>query len=277
MKEYLERIHYPEMTLYRTLFKNSERWNGVDKLENKVLIIYCEGGYGDIIQFARYFEFLKDKKSTIILYCKTELWRLLSQLEGIDGVWYDETKIPKHDFHILSMSLPFLLGELETTKFPYLKIKEPTDLGKYKKFFKIGIAWEGNPNHTNNELRSCPLKLFKPLWSIPNSKIFMMQDGIQLPSLSEGCEELELYGTKMSDFFDTASLIESMDVIITVDTSIVHIAGALNKPTYLMLSNPEDPRWEVQEWYPSVTIIRQIRSWIPVISEIVNRIKKDMQ
>mgnify|MGYP000855262822 len=274
MQEYLERIHYPEMENYRRKFKNSIRWNGIDDLDKKVIVVYCEGGYGDVVQFCRYFKELKTKGCEVILYCSRPLMRILSKVEGVDGLWDNLDKVPKHDYHVLSMSLPFLLEE-QPVEFPYVKIDNKIEVPKDK--LKIGIAWEGNPDHTNNDLRSCPLKFLKPLWEIKNSQIFMVQKEVKLQTLTEDCQSLELYSSKINDFYDLAVLINEMDVIVTVDTSVVHIAGALNKPTYLMLSNPEDPRWEVKEWYPNVTIIRQVRSWGPVVKEIVSRIKKGLK
>lgn len=246
------------MEYYRSLYANSERWNGVEDISGKRVIVYCEQGMGDIIQFARYVPYLKQRGCTTIMHCPTALHRLfLNHLHGVDEVFdKDNETVPKHDFHVLSLSLPFLL-QIEKAAIPYIHVLEKTDLSEFSGCFKVGIAWEGNPEHTNNAQRSCPLNCFRELHDIPNLKLFMLQKNIHQQELLKGAEDLEIYGTEINDFLDTAKLIAAMDAIAVVDTSVLHLAGAMNKTAHCLLSKPEDPRWSVAQWYNSVKFCRQ--------------------
>lgn len=250
--ENLDRLQSPKMEYYHEVYKNSTRWNGVDDLSNKRVIVYCEQGFGDIIQFSRYFPIIKQMCGELIIHCPKELHRLFSDYTAIDK---EEENLPEHDFHVLSMSLPFCLPQTDI-KHPYLKVSESTDLSEYNDFIKIGIAWEGNPEHSNNDERSCPLVHFKKLQT-DKTKLFMIQKEIHIPELIDGAEDLDLYGSEITDFYDTAKLLNSLDIIVSIDTSVLHLACALGKPTYGLLSYRCDPRWDVDNWYDSLTITRQ--------------------
>lgn len=162
--------------------------------------------------------------------------------------------LPEHDCHILSLSLPFILKDPKV-EFPYIKINTKKDLKEYNNDFKIGIAWEGNPNHSNNDKRSCPLKYFKHLVS-SKSKLFMIQQHVHLKELTNGAEDLDLLGYEIKDMYDTAELINIMDIIVSVDTSVLHLAGALNKNCFGLIKKEHDPRWNVRIWYNSIKFIR---------------------
>lgn len=232
------------MTYYRETYKDSPTWDG--KAKGKKLIIYAEQGYGDIIQFARFF---KHTGNYTILACPLPLHRLMSQV--VDEVFdKEDPNLPEHDYHICSMSLPFVLNKFDYDD-PYFH-SEKADIG-YKKQLKIGIAWEGNPENKTNQTRSCPLKYFKQL---RKAKFFMLQDKVYLPEYVEECDDFELLGIEMQDFKDTASLIAAVDVVISVDTAALHLAGAMGKKAYGILSDPCDERWNVRKWYPSVTLVK---------------------
>jgi hypothetical protein len=258
--ECLDRLNRDEMEYYHKVYENSERWNGIESLDGKKIIIYCEQGFGDIIHFSRYFKFLKQRNCEILLHCPKDLHRLFSEFDCpmIDRCNFD---IPIHDFHTLSMSLPFNLDNPHI-EFPYLHISNSTDISEIElpeQSIKVGIAWEGNPNHSNNDERCCPLIYFKKLSdNMPNLKMFSLHKNIHTSDLVLGSEDMELYGADIVDFQDTAELIAAMDVIISVDTSVLHLAGALNKPSYGLLSLNCDPRWDIDiNWYPSVKLLKQ--------------------
>jgi hypothetical protein len=248
------------MEYYREVYKHSNRWNGVESLKDKTVIIYCEQGYGDIIQFARYFKEIKDLSATVYLHCPQGLHKLFakclnSKFKLIDR---DNHKIPNHDFHVLSLSLPFLLNNKQESC-PYLNVPEKAFLDHLEDYTKIGIAWEGNPDHSNNNERSCHLFHFRSFYQIPNVKLFMLQKGLHRGDFSDKCGDMELYATELNDFYDTAKLVNAMDVIVTVDTSVVHLAGAMGKKTFCLLSHKCDARWDLtnQTWYPNVTLLKQ--------------------
>lgn len=257
--ECIDRIYSPKMEYYRDVYSNSERWNGVESLKGKRIIVYCEQGYGDIIQFARCIPYLKQQGCEVVLHCPQALHSLFTDcLPGVDSVFdKDEEKLPPHDFHVLSLSMPFLL-KIERAAVPYIHLKEKADLGvEMEPFFKIGIAWEGNKEHTNNEQRSCLLNYFREIHDLPNVKLFMIQKEINDPRFLVGAEDLEIYGSEINDFKDTAKLINAMDTIACVDTSVLHLAGAMNKSAHGLLSIPEDARWKACQWYSSVKFARQ--------------------
>jgi len=270
MNEYLERLNDPRMDHYKKVYKKSKKWDGIFNLNGKTVITYCEQGYGDCIQFARYFPYLKRLGCRLIAACPKELHRLFKAQSKIDDVLDKESAdLPDHDFHVLSMSLPFLLKKTDMTfqKKPYIFVNEKVDLGELSKYHKIGIAWEGNPEHTNNMERSCPVKYFRSLESEKN-KLFMLNNEAHLPELID--EEIELYSTEIEDFYDTAKLINSMDVIVTVDTVALHLAGAMGKKLYGLFSHRYDPRWSAGRWYPTMTSIKQSSSgdWESVFGKV---------
>jgi hypothetical protein len=185
----------------------------------------------------------------------------------------DDEDIPPHDYHIPSMSLPFVLNQTDVPV-PYLKC-DTIDL-EYESI-KIGIAWEGNHLHTNNAERSCPLHFFKQL-KTPTTRLYVLQKYVNDVNLIKGCDDLELHGTEIANFMDTAKLINSVDVVVTVDTSVLHLAGALGIKTYGLLSYRSDPRWNIgQNWYPSVTLIRQrdVGDWEGVFCELLHILKEN--
>lgn len=274
--EVVDRVSALQMSFYRNVYSNSIRWNGKDDLKEKTVIVYCEQGLGDTLQFVRYTKHLKQICKKIILHCALPLHSLFKDhLDGVDELLDKNNEIlPFHDYHILSMSLPFLL-QTPKEEFPYIKIKENTEIG-YEHYFKIGIAWEGSPSHTNNKQRSCPLRHFKILEKIPNLKLFMLQDKIHLNKWLKNCEEMDINGVEINDFKDTAKLINSLDLIISVDTSILHLAGAMDKKAIALLSNPGDARWDVYNWYPSIIPIKQKKSghWNSVFKELEMKVKE---
>lgn len=258
--ECLDRLSHAKMEFYRDCYKDSERWNGIESLAGKKVVVYCEQGYGDIIQFARYIPFLKKEGCEVVLHCPEALNRLFAEF-GCEMIDRYNPHIPEHDYHIPSMSLPFDLGNPEVT-FPYLHVDEMMDLSEAqlpKGCVKIGIGWEGNPEHSNNDERCCPLMHFKRLTEkLPNAKLFTLHPVFHNSDYVLGAEDMELYGATLDDFYDTAKLINAMDMVVTVDTSVLHLAGALNKKTFGLLSYQHDPRWDIDvNWYPSIQLLRQ--------------------
>lgn len=278
--EYTERLLHPKMEYYRECYKNSERWDGESSLNEKTVIVYGEQGYGDIIQFLRYIPLLQKYGCKIILHIPTCLHSLIDNLIGGKYSCIDKNdfNLPEHDYHIPSMSLPFLLGT-HSSDHPYLKIDEKLNV-ELDDYFKIGIAWEGNPNHSNNHDRCCPLGVFRKLHNMPKTKLFMVQKEVQEQKLIEGSSDLEILGVELTDFQSTAKLLNIMDVIVSVDTSVLHLAGALGKKAYCLLSYNHDPRWDLDiEWYPTMKFIKQKNTgdWLGVASEINMHVEMDRQ
>ncbi len=269
MPENLDRLSHPKMEYYRHVYKNSERWNGSDNIDGKTVVVYCEQGFGDIIQFSRYIPALKERCGHVIMHCPQALHRLFEQY-GVELLDKFDENVPKHDYHVCSMSLPFVLEQIEVPV-PYLKVDE-AELIDFDGV-KIGIAWEGNPEHSNNDERNCPLRHFFTL-ALPKTQLYMVQKEIHIPELIDGAETMNLMGAELNDFYDTAKLLNSMDFVVSVDTSVVHLAGAMGVPTFVMLSHNHDPRWEVANWYPSLTFIKQCQpnSWLGTFDALMKKL-----
>lgn len=253
----IDRINHPLMEYYRFVYKNSVLWDGKQDLNNKTVIVYCEQGYGDIIQFLRYIPYLKNLNCKIILHCPVELHRLIkNHCLGIDELLDKfNPELPIHDYHILLMELPFLLQLKEIPRDPYIFNLGTKDISD-NNATKIGIVWEGRTN-------SCPLYNFKLL----KGELYCLQKDIQLNSLANGCESLDLFGVLIEDFLDTAKLINSLDAVVSVDTSVLHLAGAIGKRTYALLDKDYDSRWDIP-WYTNFKLMKFKDNWSDVFKAI---------
>jgi hypothetical protein len=247
-----ERVKNPLMEYYRHVYHFSPKWNGKDSLAGKTVIVYCEQGFGDIIQMVRWIPALKEQGCNVILHAPAAIHPVLQCLD-VDLLDKNDPKLPKHNYHILSLTLPFRLG-VGIPPAPYLKYDRIADVSDCDAKIKIGIAWEGSPEHPKNIDRCCPLKHFGILLE-PGTALFMLQNKIHLPELTEGVD-FDLYGSEIKDFGDTAALMNAMDLIVSVDTSILHLAGALGKRAYGILHEDADPRWKIANWYDSVSLLQ---------------------
>ena len=262
------------------------KWKG-QHLNNRKILIATEQGFGDSIQFIRYLPLVKEKGGHVIFECKKELISLFNNFPGINQLVEKDNNIPlnvEYDYYIHLMSLP---GIFNTTikaipnKIPYLKANPSLQKNLSSKFqtdkLKIGIAWAGNPEQENDKNRSATLDIFKPLKKIPNIRLFSLQVGKPSEQLND--PEIIDLSPHIKDFADTATLIENLDLIISIDTSVAHLAGAMGKPTWVLLTKIPDWRWLLNRtdtpWYPTMKLFRQkIKgSWEPVITEICSNIK----
>lgn len=253
-----DRINRPEMEYYRSVYSNSKLWSG-ELLEGKRILVYMEQGYGDQILFLRYITALKTRKpKQIILHANSGLKRIIENL-GVEYFDKWDENIPDHDLHILSFDLPQLCGNQIPLE-PYIHVTEKMELLEGS---NVGIAWEGNPKHIHNHFRSCPLKHFKKLNGV---NLFMLQQTIHTPELTKDCEDMDLNGVELHDFYETAKLINSLDLVVSVDTAVLHLTGAMGVEGFGLLSTVGvDARWN-NIWYPSLTLLRG--SWEEVIDKV---------
>lgn len=218
-------------------------------------IIYGEQGFGDIIQFARYVAYVSRINKNLMFYVPKDLHRIFSCF-GIRMLDKDNPELPEHDYHILSMDLPFYLPSKITLPDPYIRISETQDLEEG--FQHVGIAWEGSPENSVGGDRNCPLRYFKML-ERPGRRLYSLQKEIHTAELVKGAEDMDLYSVDLEDFYETAKLVASLDIVVTIDTSVAHLAGAMGKPTYLLLSTERDGRWDVKHWYDSMFCVKMNR------------------
>lgn len=219
--------------------------------------------------------------------CKKELRKLFETLPEIDEFVEKKNSVPEvdFDFYVHLMSLPSVFNTTLDTisqNIPYLK----ADDGLVKKFkhlfmtnnFKVGIVWAGNPFQENDKNRSTTFENFKKLKNIPGVMFFSLQKGEASWQLND--RDIINLEDKINDFADTAAIIENLDLIISVDTAVAHLAGAMGKPAWTLLSFVPDWRWMLSgdkcPWYPTMRLFRQKRKgdWNSVFSEVEKELRK---
>jgi len=258
-----------------TAFRNQRRdfsqpqWTGETSLDGKTLLIHAEQGFGDTVQFARYVPMAAAQAAHVVFEVQEELRPLLATLKGNITLVTAGQPLPPFDLHSPVMSLPLAfkttLGSIPAA-IPYLsagaaRVAAWREMLEDRRCLRVGLMWSGRPGPGAIGKRSIPLDLLAPLLSLP-CEFHSLQKNIsggerllsrQLP--------LHIHPAEMTGFADTAALIDLMDLVISVDTSVAHIAGALGKPLWLMLPWAADWRWQRQgtgtPWYPSATLFRQ--------------------
>jgi tetratricopeptide (TPR) repeat protein len=259
-------------------------WNG-EKLLNKTLLIRAEQGFGDIIQFARFLPMITVKKGNLILACHPILIDLLSTLPSVDRVVDINEELPVHDRHVALLSLPRLLNITESNipSSPYLIPNSSITINETNKI-KIGLTWAGTPRHQSDPYRnrSCPVDAFKPLLNFSEIKLFSLQTGIRKIDLIK-INKLSLItdlSHKIHSFEDTAALICNLDIVITIDTAIAHLAGSLGKTVWILLAKSSDWRWNTKSggnlWYPTARIFKQKfpGDWSGPIKDLTKELKR---
>jgi tetratricopeptide (TPR) repeat protein len=270
------------------------RWQG-EPLHGKSILLYWEQGLGDTIQLARYGPILKSMGAAkVFLEVQPPLVRLLSRLEGVDRVVRAGDQVEVFDYQAPLGSVP---GILQTTPasipapVPYLS-PEPERLAFWRSQIattpelKIGIAWQGNPKQGGDRLRSIPLVHFAALARIPGVQLFSLQKEVGLEQLRELSETVPIVdlGRRLDlsggAFLDTAAVMKCLDLVVTCDTAIGHLAGALGVPVWVALSAAADWRWLLDRddtpWYPTMRLFRQskLKRWDDVFDRITAEIRK---
>jgi len=270
------------------------RWDGGD-FRGKTLLVRSDQGIGDSIQFMRFVPLVAKKGGKVIFEVLPEVVRLFEQTEilsGIEMVSCDSSgcAVPGFDLQVSLMSLPWLLGKLnpavdsDVVQPPYIKpdaalCDQWRARFKPGKKLKIGIAWAGNINHLNDRLRSTTLKTLAPLARV-DAEFFNLQFGSFPGQISDPPAGMNLvdFTPMIRDFAQTAAMISNLDLIISVDTAIVHLAGAMSVPTWVLLQFSPDFRWllngDSTPWYPSLRLFRQKR--VGDYDEVVERVAEEL-
>ncbi len=271
-------------------------WDGSD-LTGKTILLHCEQGLGDSIQFIRYAKLVKARGAEVVLSCPYELMRLFETAEGIDRIFPPGTPPPGCDYHIPLLSLPLRFEtRLETIPVEISYIKAPSDeAARWAKKLqpyrgkKIGLVWAGNPRsdqrdaHAIDRRRSMRLEQFAPLAKITGAQFFSLQKGepaAQAKTPPAGMQLMD-FMDEVGDFADTAALIANLDLVIGVDTSVIHLAAAMGKPVWVLSRFDGCWRWllgrEDSPWYPTLRLFRQPKSgdWQSVIARIADALRRD--
>jgi len=267
-------------------------WQG-EELQGKSILLHAEQGLGDTIQFIRYASVLKHQGANVVFECPQPLVELLRGCHGVDVLVPEGANLPEVDFHSPLMSLPRLCGTTLATipaPIPYIEV-DPAKVSRWREAIfhvvipravRVGIAWQGNPNHPWDSFRSVPLREWQPLLHTPGVQFFSLQTGPGVEQLDAIKNErlvnpLELI-LQPADMADLAALIQNMDVILSVDTATAHLAGALRAQTWILVAAISDWRWlqdrDDTPWYPSVRLFRQrsLRNW----SQLFARVKAEL-
>jgi tetratricopeptide (TPR) repeat protein/ADP-heptose:LPS heptosyltransferase len=248
-------------------------WLGEEPIEGKTVAVCQDEGAGDAIQFARYVPMLRERGARVILVVNEELCSLLSGLPGVSHCLPKKQGmvVPPFDFHIAMDSLPLAFDtRLDSIPAPKSYLPAPEAhrvqswedrLGPREKL-RVGLVWSGNPKHSNDRNRSVPLELLCALLDV--DALFVSLQKNPRPQDAETLRlrrEIVDYSAQLTDFAETAALVSCLDLVITVDTSVAHLAGALGRPTWVLLPYVADWRWlldrEDSPWYPTVRLFRQ--------------------
>jgi tetratricopeptide (TPR) repeat protein len=263
------------------------QWRG-ETLTGKTILLHAEQGFGDTVQFARYVPMVAGLGAKIILEVPDRLQPLLNGIDGVVALVSRGDALPTFDLHCPLLSLPFVFGTtLATIPAPVPYLRAPAarieawrarlpQTGKPR----VGIVWSGKSSHNNDHNRSIALSRLAPLMAVPGIEFVSLQreyrdaDRVALgnfPALLRLDETL-------ADFADTAAVVAQLDLVIAVDTAVAHLAGALDKPVWILLPYVVDWRWllgrDDSPWYPSARLFRQpqIGDWDSVITRLASRL-----
>lgn len=263
------------------------RWQG-QPLAGRTLLMWGEQGLGDVIQMVRYAPLVQERwGARVVVQCQPRLHPLLAAARGIEGLVAHDTRPEGCDFFAPMFSLPEICGTRVATipaVVPYL-FAEPARIARWRDAlagpdFKVGIAWQGNPGVAGDHFRSVPLEHFARLADCPGVRLFSLQKGPgreQLPALGPAVPIVDLADSLDEDggaFADTAAAMRNLDLVVTSDTAIAHLAGALGVRAWVALQIAPNWRWLLDRddspWYPTLRLFRQTRAgdWAAVFERI---------
>lgn len=275
-----------------TRLPNIPLWDGSD-LTDKAIVLTAEQGLGDTLQFVRFARLLRDQGARTMIYCQPQLLALLQQSSALGPVYPNNLPLPQtfdfqcslldvaEKFVIDVKSIPNMDGYVEPANHfcEFWKDRIPNPSGA----FRIGIAWQGNPDHPADHFRSIPLSHFEPLSRIPGVELLSLQrdHGSEQLGKWQGNPILRLdasVDTSSGAFMDTAAIMQTLDLVIACDSAIAHLAAAIGTPTWIGLSFVPDWRWLLDRddspWYPQVRLFRQptMGDWNAVFQSMTNKL-----
>jgi len=281
-KEYEWRWKWPQFTSRRRNFRQP-LWRGAP-LNGERILLHAEQGLGDAIQFVRYAPLVAARGGKVLLEVDRSLHRLVSRMPGLEQLLIAGETLPEFDTHCPLMSLPLAFETTVETipaSVPYIRV-DPEHQAIWRKRiegdgFNVGLVWAGNPAHTRDRRRSIGLKSFAPLAQAKGVRLFSLQKGLGAEEAARRPADITLidWTGSIDDFADTAAIISEMHLVITVDTSVAHLAGAMGKPVWILVPWPSDWRWMLDRedslWYPTARLFRQTEpgKWEPVIEKLI--------
>jgi Tfp pilus assembly protein PilF len=270
-------------------------WDASD-ISGRTILIYNEAearGFGDTIQFIRYVPLIARRGAKVIVECQKELVSLLKDVEGVYEMITEGDRLPDFSVHCQFLSLPFIFHttlENIPAKMPYIQ-SNPLLVQKWRQKiqrdnakFKVGLVWAADPKHERFKNRTCPLDMFVSLQKNEKTIFYSLQKGTAGHQAGNAAVNMKLVDLTedISDFSDTAALIQNLDLIISIDSAVAHLSGALGKPVWTLLPFSTDGRWLLERadspWYPTMRLFRQPSpgDWDVVISEVSVELDKNL-
>ena len=261
-------------------------WRGREDIAGKTVLLHAEQGFGDAIQFVRYAPLVAARGARVVLACAEPLRALFETVHGVGSVFIPEQLALTFDFQAPLMSLPLAFGttlEDLPSRIPYVRAPGEKAAAWRRRLmaqgagFKVGFAWSGNPRFGAARLKACPVELLRALTAVPGCVFVSLQTGDaadEAARLAGGDPPIIEAGPELGAFDDTAALLSSLDLVISIDTAVAHLAGALGKPVWIMLPYAADWRWlmdrEDSPWYPSARLYRQPHpgDWASVVKRL---------
>jgi tetratricopeptide (TPR) repeat protein len=264
-------------------------WLGEYPLGGRTILLHAEQGLGDTIQFARYVPLLARTGAKVVLEVQPQLQALLGQIEGVCAVAARGEPLPSFDVHCPLGSLPLVLKTEPATipaEVPYLRADDAR-IAKWRPRLealgrpRIAVAWSGNVQHMNDRNRSIPLSALAPLWSVGSVRFLAVQRDLRSGDAELLAAEPRVthVGAELEDFADTAAVLALVDLVITVDTSVAHLAGAIGRPVWILVPFSPDWRWtlsgETSGWYPTARLFRQpsLGDWDSVLERLYSELQ----
>ncbi|MBM3839869.1 MAG: tetratricopeptide repeat protein [Verrucomicrobia bacterium] len=259
-------------------------WDGSD-LNGRALLLYAEQGFGDTLMFARYAPLVARRGGRVVMQCQPPLKRLLAAMPDLQVVAEGEP-LPPCDVQAPLMSLPRIFGaalDAEHRWEPYLRVPPETDWklpAHDATKIKVGLAWASNPHHPVSSQKSVALARWEPVLSVPHCEFFSLQIDPDPSATAVMQSRPNLHGlpARFGDFADTAAAISQLDLVISVDTAVAHLAGGLGHLVWVLLSFSADWRWLLKRrdspWYPTMSLFRQPQpgNWDAAISEVATHL-----
>jgi len=263
-------------------------WHGQDGIAGKTILVYADEGFGDTIQFARYIPMLAARGADIVLVAQEPLRPLLSGLAGVrQCLPKPAPSLPLFDWHCPIGNLPMAFG----TRLDSIPAAEsylpPPPADRVQRWeqrltghfgprgkLRVGLTWSGNPQHTNDHNRSMPLRLLQPLLTLDADFVSLQKDAKPEDKPLLDTNHVLDPTAQLTDFSETLALVNCLDLVISVDTSVVHLAAAGGRPTWILLPHLPDYRWLLDRdnspWYPTVRLFRQgsARAWEEVVESV---------
>ena len=269
-REYEWRWENPDFTTPRRDFPQPV-WRG-EPLDGRTILVHAEQGMGDTLMFARYLPLVAARGGSVVLECRAPLAPLLAQAGGVDRVVAHGERLPAFDCHVPLMSLAHIFATtLETVPADGPYIAPPPDRRAPACIaaapgLKVGFAWSGSTTFKANHLRSCAAEDFAALFEVPGVSFFSFQVGERAGEFGgiAHFDRVHDMAPQLADFADSAAAVAELDLIVSVDTALVHLAGAMGKPAWVLLAASASYLWlsgrEDSPWYPSLRLFRQ-QSW----------------